>query len=102
MRASLRNVSAGATVALLCLAAVGCGSKVKGNTYEEGPISIAFQSGGKATFASGPIGTDCTYTESGSKVTLNCGPQTMLLAVNDDGSLTGPAESGLDKLVKRK
>ena len=91
----------GAAIALLCLSITGCGSKVKGNTYESFPISIAFQSSGKAVFSSGPIGTDCTYDESGSKVTLTCGPQTMVLTIDSDGNLNGPPES-IGKLTKKK
>ncbi|HTB98688.1 MAG TPA: hypothetical protein VK716_16875 [Terracidiphilus sp.] len=100
MKAFLRNLSACAAIALACLALAGCGSKVKGNTYVSDPISISFASGGKATFASGPIGTDCTYTESGSKVSLTCTAQTMELTVDSDGNLVGPPEIG--KLIKKK
>jgi hypothetical protein len=48
-----------------------------------------------------PIGTDCTYDESGSKVTLTCGPQSMMLTIDSDGNLNGPPES-IGKLVKKK
>lgn len=95
------SIPAGAAAALLCLFLTACGSKVKGNTYESFPISIAFQSGGKAVFSSGPIGTDCTYDESGSKVTLTCGPQSMVLTIDSDGNLNGPPES-IGKLTKKK
>ncbi len=99
MKAS--SLFSGAAVGLLCVSLTACGSKVKGNTYESFPISIAFQSGGKAVFSSGPIGTDCTYDESGSKVTLTCGPQSMMLTIDSDGNLNGPPES-IGKLVKKK
>jgi hypothetical protein len=96
-----KSLFAGVAIGLLCLTLTACGSKVKGNTYESFPISIAFQSGGKATFSSGPVGTDCTYSESGSKVTLTCGPQTMELTLDSDGNLNGPPES-IGKLIKKK
>jgi hypothetical protein len=96
---NVRTLSAAAV--LLCLPLAGCGSKVKGNTYESYPTSIAFQSGGKAVFSSGPIGTDCTYDETGSKVTLTCGPQSMVLTIDSDGNLNGPPES-IGKLIKKK
>jgi len=96
-----KGLFAGAAIGLLCVTLTGCGSKVKGNTYESFPISIAFQSGGKATFSSGPVGTDCTYEESGSKVTLTCGPQSMVLTIDSDGNLNGPPE-GIGKLTKKK
>ena len=97
----VKSVPAVATMALLCVFLTACGSKVKGNTYESFPISIAFQSGGKAVFSSGPIGTDCSYDESGSKVTLTCGPQSMMLTIDSDGNLNGPQES-IGKLIKKK
>ena len=96
----VRSIFALAAIGLLCLTLAACGSKVKGNTYESFPISIAFQSGGKAVFSSGPIGSDCTYDESGSKVTLTCGPQSMVLTIDSDGNLNGPPES-IGKLIKK-
>jgi hypothetical protein len=97
----VKSIRAVATMALLSVFLTACGSKVKGNTYESFPISIAFQSGGKAVFSSGPIGTDCSYDESGSKVTLTCGPQSMMLTIDSDGNLNGPPES-IGKLIKKK
>ena len=97
----VKSIPAVATSALLSVFLTACGSKVKGNTYESFPISIAFQSGGKAVFSSGPIGTDCSYDESGSKVTLTCGPQSMMLTIDSDGNLNGPPET-IGKLIKKK
>ncbi len=96
-----KSLFVGAATALLCVFLTACGSKVKGNTYESFPISIAFQAGGKAVFSSGPVGTDCTYEESGSKVTLTCGPQSMVLTIDSDGNLNGPPES-IGKLTRKK
>ena len=96
-----KGLFTGAAVGLFCITLTACGSKVKGNTYESFPISIAFQSGGKAVFSTGPVGTDCTYEESGSKVTLTCGPQSMVLTIDSDGNLNGPPES-IGKLTKKK
>ena len=100
MKVQIKTIPSGAALVFLCLSATGCGSKVSGHTYQEGFISIAFQSGGKATFASGPIGTDCTYKESGSKITLTCTDQTMELTLDSNGNLNGPSELG--KLTKVK
>lgn len=102
MRRHFFRFVAAVAVTLVCLFATACGSKVKGNTYESGFISIAFQSGGKATFASGPISTDCTYSESGSKVTLTCNGQPAVFTVNGDGNLDAPAESMMGTLTKKK
>src|ERR1700722_9568079 len=96
-----KSLFAGAAIGLLSITLSACGSKVKGNTYESFPISIAFQAGGKAVFSSGPVGTDCTYEESGSKGTLTCGPQSMVLTIDSDGNLNGPPES-IGKLTRKK
>lgn len=102
MQRLLFRFVAAVAVTLFCLFATACGSKVKGNTYESGFISVSFQSGGKATFASGPISTDCTYTESGSKVTLTCNGEPAVFTVDSDGNLNAPAESMMGKLSKKK
>jgi hypothetical protein len=102
MKAIFRSVSACALVALACLAIAGCGSKVKGNTYDGGIVSIAFASDGKATYSAGPISTECTYTESGSKVTLTCSGQPAVFTVDSDGNLNAPPDSMLGKFTKRK
>ena len=88
-----RTLSMGVATTLLCLTLTACGSKVNGNTYEAGPITIAFQSGGKATFGSARIAAPCTYTESGSKVTLTCNGDTMVFTLDSDGNLNGPPDS---------
>lgn len=95
------RISSGALLICLSFALTACGSKVKGNTYESFPISIAFQAGGKAIFSSGPVDTNCTYDESGDKVTLTCGPQSMVLTIDSDGNLNGPPDS-IGKLTKHK
>jgi hypothetical protein len=99
---NLRTLSAGAATALLCISLVGCGSKVKGNTYEAGLITVSFQSGGKATFGTAGDSAPCTYTESGDKITLSCNGDTNVFTVDGDGNLNGPPGSLIPKLMKRK
>jgi len=99
MKAS--KISSGVLLTCLSFSLTGCGSKVKGNTYESFPISIAFQADSKAIFSSGPVETNCTYDESGDKVTLSCGPQSMVLTIDSDGNLNGPPDS-IGKLTKHK
>jgi len=98
---NVRSVFAAAALAVISVFLSACGSKVKGNTYESFPVSIAFQSGGKASFSSGRDATDCTYTEGAGKVMLTCGPQSMELTIDSDGNLNGPPE-GIGKLIKKK
>ena len=50
-----------------------CGKSVSGNTYVGAAgVSVAFESGGKATASLAGIKSDCTYTEDGKTVTLTC------------------------------
>lgn len=98
---NVRTLSAGAATLLLCISLTAC-SKVKGNTYEAGLISVSFQSGGKATFGAPGDSTPCTYTESGDKITLNCNGDSNVFTVDSDGNLAAPPGSLIPKLVKRK
>jgi hypothetical protein len=99
---NVRTLSAGAATALLCISLVGCGSKVKGNTYEAGLITVSFQSGGKATFGTAGDSAPCTYTESGDKITLNCNGDSNVFTLDKDGNLDAGPGSMVPKLVKRK
>ena len=55
-------------------AAIGCGCKVQGNTYEDngGVVKIEFKSGGKAYVSTRPVTNTCSYAESGKTITLTC------------------------------
>lgn len=102
MKANIQYGVAVAGLALLCLGIAACGKGVKGYTYADngGMVKIEFQSGGKAITTMGPITATCTYTESGSQVTLTCADQATVLALGSDGSLSGPADGILNKLTK--
>ena len=104
MKAKIQNGLAAASLALMCLCVAACGSGVQGHTYADnvGMVKIAFQSGGKAVTTMGPLTATCTYTQSGSQVTLTCADQTTQLAVGSDGSLNGPQDGMLNKLTKVK
>lgn len=99
---NVRTLCAAAATLLLCISLTACGSKVKGNTYEAGMISLSFQSGGKATFSAAGDGAPCTYTESGNKITVTCNNDTTVFTVDSDGNLDGPPDSLIGKLVKKK
>jgi hypothetical protein len=93
-----------ATVALLCMSVVGCGTNVKGHTYAaaDNSVTIEFQSGGAASVNFGGVPGACTYTQSGKQINLTCGGQTEALTMADDGSLSGGADSPLGRLTKVK
>lgn len=99
---NVRTLTAAAATVLLCTSLTGCGSKVKGNTYEAGLIAVSFQSGGKATFGTTGESVPCTYTESGDKITLACNGDSNVFTVDSDGNLAAPPGSLIPKLVKRK
>lgn len=104
MTAGSRRGWAIVAVALMCLGAVGCGSKVAGHTYagNGNVVTVEFQSGGKAYASMGPMTSACTYTQSGKTVNLLCEGDTTVLTLADDGSLNGPPEGMLAHLTKVK
>jgi hypothetical protein len=103
MKASLQGVLAGAGLTFLCLAAAACGKSVSGSTYGNGEmVKVEFQSGGKALASMGPMTSNCTYTQSGKKISLVCEGDTEELTMADDGSLNGPPDGMLAHLTKVK
>jgi len=103
----MRNALVGAKSAafvLLLVAATSCGGSAQGHTYSGngGVVKIEFQSGGKAFVATGPVSTQCTYTESGKSLTLVCEGDTTVFKVDDDGALIGPPDGMLSRLTKEK
>jgi hypothetical protein len=89
----------------LCIAMIACGSKLTG-TYSAagGAIILDLQSGGKATLTFTGETAPCTYTTSGSTVSLSCQGQAgnLALTVQSDGSLAGPPGSFIPLLQKTK
>jgi len=81
----------------------GGNGEVKG-VYEnaQGNASIEFLDGGKAHFSFHGVGGDCKYRLEGKKLTLIVDDETTVFTVNDDGSLTGPPDSFLSRMKKKK
>ena len=79
------------------------GGKVEG-TYEnaQANASIEFMPGGKAHFSLYGAGGDCTYKVEGNKVTVTIEKEPVVFTINDDGSLSGPAEGYFSRLKKKK
>lgn len=104
MRTNSRSVLTASAAVMLCLGAAACSSGVKGHTYAgpNGMVQIQFQSDGKATAIMGPMSSACTYTQSGNNVTLICEGDTEQLALNSDGTLSGPPDGMLARLTKTK
>jgi hypothetical protein len=93
------------TMLALTLSLAACGDdSVEGNTYETagGGLTIAFKSGGKATFSVGPQSQECTYAQSGKKVALTCQGDKTEFTVADDGALQGPPQGMVGRLTKKK
>jgi hypothetical protein len=104
MRSGMRSGWIATVAALICLGAAGCGTNVKGHTYgaPDGSVTVEFQSGGTAAVSFGPIGSTCTYAQSGNQINLTCGGQTEVLTLAGDGSLNGPADGAIGHLTKVK
>jgi hypothetical protein len=93
-----------AMLGMLFFSTTACGGGVEGSTYagNGGMVKIEFQSNGTAYVATGPISTACTYSESGDNVTLVCEGGTTVLAVGDDGALSGPPDGLMGRLIKEQ
>lgn len=92
-------------VAAVCLTIGACHSNsVKGRAFHDngGVVKVEFKSGGKAFVSTGPVTNTCSYTESGSKVTLVCDGDTTMFTVDDDGALSGPPNGFLARLTPVK
>lgn len=99
------NARTAAVIAVLgaCTAACG-GASPEGHTYSGngGIVRIEFKQGGKAFVATGPLSTECTWTESGKTLTLVCEGDKTDFTIDDDGALIGPPEGMLARLTKEK
>lgn len=102
MRLKKSGLAAACAVLLGCC--LGCGNSVQGNTYADanGMMKVQFQSGGKALVTIGFSTQNCEWTQSSSNVNLKCADDTMQFTQNNDGSLSGPPQGMMGRLVKVK
>ncbi len=88
----------------LCYTIAGCASGNQG-TYTEpgGNYVLVLKSSGKADLTAANVTTPCTYTQTGSTITLTCEDfdDSIILTLHDDGSLTSPPGSLLPTLRKK-
>lgn len=91
-------------------APAGAGTAVSGAyTNAEGNASVEFvtprpgsgQAEGRAHFSLHGVGGQCTFTQSDRTVRLTCEGETTTFVVEDDGVLSGPADSFLTRLKKK-
>lgn len=82
----------------------GCGSTVRGHTYHDngGVVRVEFKSGGKAFVSIGSMSHECTYSESGKNVNMDCDGEKLNFTVQDDGALTGPPDGYMARLTPVK
>jgi hypothetical protein len=84
---------------------LGCNSGPQG-IYSDATrrVVLEFKSGGKASFAFLGDVQDCTYKNGGEQLTLSCkgGSGSMVFAIHNDGSLTGPPGSFMPPLRKQR
>ena len=96
----LMTVAAAGALGLIC---AGCGSpSLEGHTYKDstGTVAVAFDSGGKASLATGPIMESCRYATSKYAVTLDCSGGQFNFVIGDDGALTGSPSGIAARLTK--
>ena len=90
-------------VCLLCLIA-GCKSGMQG-TYAEpgGNYLLVLKSGGKADLTVARVTTPCTYTQTGTTLTLTCEDfdDSMIFTVQQDGTLMTTPGNDLPTLRKK-
>jgi hypothetical protein len=96
----LMTVAAAGALALVC---AGCGApSLEGHTYKDstGTVAVAFDSGSKASLATGPIMQSCSYSTSNHAVTLDCSGGQFNFVIGDDGALTGSPSGIAARLTK--
>jgi hypothetical protein len=100
----MKSAHALACLVAACIFMAGCGSKVKGHTFQDngGVVKIEFKSGAKAFVSTGPVTNTCSYKESSRKVNLVCDGDTTVLTVEEDGALSGPPNGFLARLTPVK
>jgi hypothetical protein len=79
--------------------------KVQGHIYQDNGavVVVEFKSNGKAFVSTGPVSTPCTYSQSGSNVTLICEKDKTNFTVDpDDGALIGPPDGFLGRLKRKQ
>ena len=95
------SIRRGTAIVLVTAVVAACGAKVAGSTYSGngGVVKIEFKSDGKAYVSTGPVTTNCTYTEKGKSLTLVCEGDTTEFTI-EDGALNGPEGGMLSRLTK--
>jgi hypothetical protein len=75
-------------------------------TYSDanGAVILELRSGGSANFTFMGDVQDCSYKSGGNQLTLSCkgDASPAVLAIHDDGSLTGPPGTFMPPLRKQK
>lgn len=96
----MRRVAACLVMTLACLLN-GCGSSVSGHVYHDngGVVRVEFKSGGKALVSIGTMSHECTYSESGKNVSMDCDGEKLNFTVQDDGALAGPPDGYMARLT---
>lgn len=78
-------------------------SKVEGSyTNPEGNALVEFMAAGKAYFSLHGVGGPCKFKQAGNKLTLTVEGEDTLFTVDDNQSLTGPTDSFMTRMKKKK
>jgi hypothetical protein len=87
-----------------CLVFAGCHRMVGTYSDPSRAVLLELKAGGKANFTFMGDVEDCTYSSSGTHLTLKCKGDagTVVFTIHEDGSLTGPPGSFMPGLRKEK
>jgi hypothetical protein len=106
-RTLLRKMLLSSVMAIVCISLAGCSScntGVEGKYQDESHlITLELGPGGKGSIALGAMSSPATYTVSGNNITVvdEQGAKTVF-TLNPDGSLNGPPNGMIGKMVKVK
>lgn len=91
------------SLALLAFFSLACSAGSEEGLYQNGPGDLTLElRAGKATLTIGGAGVQCTYKVQGDKIILKIEDETETLTREKDGSLSGPPNTGLSRLYRKK
>lgn len=90
-------------LAFLAFFSVACSAGGEEGLYHNGPGDLTLElRAGKATLTIGGASVQSTYKVQGDKIIIKIEDETETLTREKDGSLSGPPNSGLARLYRKK
>jgi hypothetical protein len=90
-------------LASLAIFSIACSAGSEEGLYHNGPGDLTLElRAGKATLTIGGASVQTTYKVQGDKIILKIEDETETLTREKDGSLSGPPNTGLSRLYRKK